>query len=152
MAKITCYYCDRWHKSKQATQERRYCEAVKKRIKRTRKRCKFFVPTEASFWCDKHHCHLKLIQCVQRRRNPMSLNKWEKCKRCRQWDKEVRDIIEDYWLTGKKIIPFDNPGNSKRVIKRRDKGGRVIKRRKGKPRKIKRRSKPKRVIRRRSNA
>jgi len=153
--KIICYYCQQWHISKQVTQDRRRCEAIGKRIRRKHKACKYFVPTENPIFCRKSGCYLVLMQCLARRRNRLGLNGWAKCKRCRQWDKEIHQIIETYWFLRKRVNPYNpNPDPPKRVIKRRKKvSKRKIKRRpietKDKPRKIKRRSKPRRKIRRR---
>lgn len=163
-----CGYCDWWIQSdivsrgdKSSSLTTRMCVAKKKRITEDSESCRYFNPTY--FYCDQYNCRLVFEQCIARRRNRKSLTDYLPCKKCRQFDTEIREIIKDYFID---MVPIVTPrhlarGESdvqigsgkikrrgqkkdgqKRVIKRRDKGN-------GKPqaqkekRKIKRRSKPK---------
>jgi hypothetical protein len=149
MAKRTCYYCDRFHDAPMITKIRRHCDATGRKVKASSKSCpKYFVPTEHSFYCENNHCSLYLMQCLGRRRNRKNLNQWDTCSKCRQWDKEIGPIIQEYWFEAK---PVKNP----RKIRRRIKKKRIIRRRSTDNPKLKRkikRRKQKTKIRRRSNA
>jgi len=161
---IKCGLCD-WFanspivtKGDKGTLGKRKCVAKKMRRASDSEACKYFKANY--FYCDQFNQRLKFEQCLSRRRNPKGFNSYSKCKKCRQFDKEIRPIIEAYWLD---MVPIVTPrhlqgqGESDvpplRKIKRRNKeqqgptSKRKIKRREStgtnkKKRTIKRRSKP----------
>jgi hypothetical protein len=166
-----CANCDWWCKAKilsrgdKGTVTYRKCPALKMRVQSQDKSCKYFNPVY--FHCDKNNCRLTFGQCLARRRNPKNLIGYQNCKNCRQFDREIREIVEEYYID---MVPIVTPRHLARgnemenveennigsgKIKRRNKkegnnpnGKRKIKRREnpppnGKRRKIKRRSKPK---------
>lgn len=163
---IQCGNCDWWANSPITSRESqkhitRRCVAKLKRIQSDTKSCRYFKPLY--FHCDKYNCRLTFDQCLSRRRNVKNLSGYAGCKNCRQFEKEIREIIEAYYL---ETVPIVTPRHLARgneltnqigsgKIKRRKKkegsnpnGKRKIKRREkpqsnGKRRKIKRRSKPK---------
>lgn len=163
-----CANCDWWSQAKiisrgdKGTVTYRLCPALKERVQSQEKSCKYFNPIY--FHCDKNNCRLTIEQCLARRRNPKNLVGFQNCKKCRQFDKEIREIVEMYYID---MVPIVTPrhlargNNTENVeigsgkIKRRKKkeggnpnGKRKIKRREkpqtnSKHRKIKRRSKSK---------
>lgn len=166
--KYTCQYCKWWIRSKvirRITVEgekkkneikliKRNCPVKNKKptIESNSPACKFFSPE--NFWCDKFHCWLSIPQCLARRRNISKLEVWETCKKCRQFELEIREVATDYWINGKLIKEPKEPKKKvktkgekgKKIIKRRKKEWkekRTITRRKPKPKKIKRRKKVK---------
>ena len=173
----TCRYCKYWVQSKviSRTQDinelsskkkkktslsyiKRECKFRKKPIEVTTPACKFFNPEK--FWCERENCWMGIIVCLARRRNPHNLSAWDKCKKCRQFDNEIRKVVIDYWVNGKKV---KNPEKEDTIDKklRREIKRHIKKKRKelretpsGK-RKIKRRKKNetevKRTIKRRKN-
>jgi len=148
----SCKYCEYFYGqtpiksslSKGSTPKRR-CKIAKKIIVEDSKICKYFNPT-FSFWCEKFKQKLNPIYCLIRRLNKKSFDNWKPCKKCRQFDKEIRPLIEDHFLELQKIIPPpNNPENKeKRKIKRRKGNNRTLKRRKPKS--------SKRLLKRRKNA
>jgi len=152
MAKMPCIYCDYFPSLKTVKKRKekpdiRRCHIAKRKVTSEREReCVYFTPTTHPFYCDNNNCQLDLIQCIARRRNRKGLTAWDNCRKCRQWDQELRQVVEKYILDmarPKQPIP-EKPKRKlkrrkKRTIKRRAK--RTIKRREEKPkRKIKRRS------------
>lgn len=103
---------------------KRKCQIKKKIIDTSSKSCKNFSPI--GFFCDNYNIYLKFIQCLNRRRNSENLTKWADCKKCRQFEKEIKEIADEYFLNAKKVR---NP--SSRIIKRRKtKPVKIIKKRK----------------------
>jgi hypothetical protein len=168
---MTCSCCNWWVRSKVISRGSganslyvRKCIASGKEVKSNSEKCRYFNPTY--FYCDKYNCRLTFAQCLQRRRNDKKFNDWDECRNCRQFDKEIRPILEKYYLdrvpvvTPRKLRDYDKKKETpkKRVIKRRNKPDskkpRTITRRSksvsNKPRKIKRRSKsePRKIKRR----
>lgn len=152
-----CIYCCEWSHSPIIRRETdrsshkmifRKCPVIKKQIDTDSDGCKYFNPSLA-FHCDKNHCFIDFMACLNRRRNPKDLDIFKQCKKCRQFENDIKPIIEDYWLNKKEIIKH------KMSIKRREKteAKKGIKRREKKTRKIiKRRAKNikvKRIIKRR---
>lgn len=136
----------------------RKCIVSKKIMTIDSEACKYFKPAK-SFRCNKNNQDVAFIACLHRRFNQDKLSSYEDCKKCRQFDMDIKPIMEDFWLNAKQIIePKINKNKSekltttKRVIKRRDtkETQRIIKRR-NKVRSIKRRStkETKRIIKRR---
>jgi len=155
-----CKYCRQWFLSpvtKKKINETaiRKCQLTKKRINSKTSSCRWFNPS--SVYCTKNNYSIKIINCLNRRRNENQTPDWEYCGKCRQFNKEIQHIAEHYWLNGHPIeikktnMPTTIPDETnKRKIKRRGKPTPVavikksIKRRK-KPETIK----PKRKIKRR---
>ena len=155
ISKHKCIYCYWWihsptiqKKSEGSTKiYSRQCPNRKKLINTDSLSCKYFDPR--TFWCNKNNMWIDIIACLARRRNIPELQNWDRCKKCMQYDKEIKEIVKDYWLNAKPII---KPGKTKPTkIKRRKKEVKVIlKRRKTKSSKIKRRKKEEvKVIKRR---
>jgi len=169
--KYKCVYCASWIASPIKKDMSENGKKTSKTIKRkciTRKRfigsdsesCKYFSPAEI-IHCDAGHMRMNLLNCLQRRRNPKKYKAWMACSKCRQFDRDLSSIIEDYYLNTKKVVAPEEKTigrklkrretpHKKRQIKRRKKSNlekgldillpktRKIKRRK-KKRKIKRR-------------
>lgn len=164
---IKCGYCDWFYQSDVQTRgdksslAKRQCVARRKGVSEDTDSCRYFNPVY--FHCEKYNCRLQFEQCLARRRNRKGLTDYLPCKKCRQFDTEMRDIVEEYFIDMVPIVTprhlaRGNPGvqigsgkikrrgqkkegqnaNGKRKIKRRDKpNGNQQKRQ------IKRRSKPK---------
>jgi len=128
---MSCSNCHWWCRSDVVKRESngytKRCIASKKKVQADSKQCKYFNPT--IFNCDNFGCRLNYNQCIARRRNEKNLLSWELCKNCRQFDKEIRPIIERYFLdlvpivTPRRLLRKEeiaDPGNQKRVLKRRD--------------------------------
>ena len=158
---IQCGMCDWWPNSPITKVDKnkntvRKCVAKKRRIKATSESCKYFNPTY--FFCDQYQQRFPYEVCLARRRNRQNLGGYSQCKKCRQFEREIREIVEEYFLNSTPIVTprhlargeekigsgkikrrkkkdQDKP-KSKRTIKRRDKS-----KSNGKGRKIKRRSK-----------
>jgi len=162
---IICIYCREWIRSTvlmRASQEQESESETKKKKKERNQRttrkcdiskrsvtsdsiaCKYFIPSQ-SFYCHKNYHFVNFLACLNRRNNAIELQPFERCRRCKQFDLEVKPIIKKYWVNAEKII-VPQP---KRVIKRREKPKEVVKKRVIKRRKE---SKPKRVIKRRSKS
>lgn len=150
MGDHTCGYCAEWVKAKirrKGNDDKkiinRICQVKNRKIKSTSSSCKYFKPNDY-FYCDKYNCWLHLVNCLNRRRNSKAFRGWNACRKCRQFETEVKDVISDYYIDRLKVK--EPPGDKNRKIKRRKKKDTVrkIKRRK-KPevRKIKRRKKSK---------
>ena len=103
--------------------------------------CQYFKPTY--FYCDQNNCRLTYGQCLARRRNTQNLMGYLACKKCRQFDTDIREIIMSYFIDMIPIIiprKFSKDNNDQSII-----GSGKIKRRQkdnGNKRKIKRRDKP----------
>lgn len=132
-----CIYCYEWSRSpiirRSTDQEQsshktisRKCPIIKKQINTDSNGCKYFNPS-LFFYCNKDQCFIDFIACLNRRRNSKDLDSFNGCKKCRQFDKDIKPIIEDYWLNGKEIIKHRLPikrrdkTETKRIIKRREK-------------------------------
>lgn len=157
---MTCSYCDWWAKSPVVQKGRsfntRKCIASDIKIQADSKTCKYFNPI--FFFCDQAGQRLSFIQCIARRRNEKKINAWASCRKCRQFDKEIKAIVEKYFIDVRPIVTpmkFKNKTSSviTRKIKRRNKTERQIKRRnKGRvERQIKRREKPRKIKRRKKD-
>lgn len=151
---ITCQNCDSWCEAVLLSKKERRCLTSGKVVESTTKSCKYFNPIY--FYCDKFQQRLTFNQCLARRRNEKGFASYQDCKKCRQFDLEIREIIQEYWLDMKRIVNARNRESSDESlgsgkIKRRNKGNpenkRKLKRREKPPtkenhRKIKRRNKP----------
>jgi hypothetical protein len=107
---------------------------------------------------------LAFANCLNRRGNRLKLKEWEDCKKCRQFEKELKGLFMEFFIEGRDPItpasytkpePKTNAKKKRRVIKRRNKSPltkaldellpkpkrRTIKRRKPASRKLKRRLK-----------
>lgn len=134
MAKTPCIYCDYFPSLKivKKRNEKPYirrCNIAKRKVTSERQRdCAYFTATTHPFYCDNNNCQLDLINCIARRRNRLELTAWDNCRKCRQWDTGLREVVERYFLDmarPKQPIP-DKPKRKikrrvKRTIKRRDK-------------------------------
>ena len=167
--KHTCKYCKYWTESKVIKRVkaktgpdylRRKCKYRRKLIDLNTESCRFFNPQ--IFWCNNFEYRVDFITCLLRRRNILELETWKVCKKCRQFDTEVKNIVIDYWVNGVEVrIP-----KAEDIIKRKTRkelrehvkkkikdmedtiGKRKIKRRskiKPETRKIKRRTKTSKV-------
>lgn len=164
---IKCGYCDWFTQSNvlsrgdKSSLAQRKCIAKGKSVTESSDSCRYFKPI--FFYCDQYNCRLLFEQCIARRRNRKNLNDYLQCKKCRQFDTELRDIIQEYFID---MVPIVTPrhlargdsentigsGKIKRRGQKKDGQKRQIKRRgkvnekpnvKTEKRTIKRRSKPK---------
>jgi hypothetical protein len=140
MADITCLYCEKWIESsiisrdqdqeeglpgeKTKKKRRRVASGSITRICKTRQReitssnlsCKYFKPT-SYIYCRRNNQKVPMITCLHKRLNPKKFSEYKKCRRCRQFSKEIQPILEEYHITAKRIIE--------------PKIGKILKRRKG---------------------
>lgn len=157
----TCIYCQHFAKSKVVTRKKKTDAPYKRKYQYRKKRitsespaCKYLLPVE-TFYCDVNDNRLTFLQCLARRRNVKNLPDYKQCEKCRQFEREIKEILQQYFIDAdqpllpkgfKEQIPKDGPivVNPGRKLKRRKKR-RVLKRRKKttETRVLKRRSKPK---------
>lgn len=143
---IKCGYCDWFSQSNVLTRgdksslSKRKCVAKGKQITEDSESCRYFKPVY--FHCEKYNCRLQFEQCIARRRNRKNLTDYLPCKKCRQFDTEIRGIIEEYFI---EMVPIVTPRHLARGNDGNTIGSGKIKRRGQKKdsqkRKIKRRDK-----------
>jgi hypothetical protein len=115
------------------------CAARQIEVDFNHKTCKYFDPSEF-FFCEKHGQRISFAICLSSRRNFVDMNKYLPCKKCRQFDQEIKELVSKYYLDANKIKNY-NPDMPGRKLKRRNKTKRTLKRRTKKPtRKIRRRN------------
>ena len=150
---IRCGYCKQYLSGvvfKSGDAIKRKCIARQIKVPFDHRTCKYFEPVKY-FLCTKWNDRITIPICLNRRINYEQLGKYLYCKRCRQFDHEINELVSKYIIDGAKIRRYnpDKPlrklarrGNPKRKIKRRTPDKRVLKRRSKQPakRKIKRRS------------
>ena len=126
MKKYNCAYCKYWIEAPRSKNKIKTCPVTNKNISgETTIECEYFNPE--SFHCDANECRLSIIVCLNRRRNIKGFEEWNKCKKCRQFEKEMIGFVSKYWVEGKTT---KNIKEFKKAIKRRTtKQKRVIKRR-----------------------
>lgn len=157
MHQYKCVYCAAWShsaiikrdsESKSKTIKRK-CAVTGATIAIETESCKYFCPA-VCFRCIANNHDITFLACLNRRYNPEKLNAFEKCRRCRQFDIDIKSIIKDFWIRANKVLQPPTNQESKKIIKRRE-ATRTIKRRTQPPKRvIKRREKKiKRRIRRR---
>lgn len=143
-----CVYCEHWlHSPIRRKDEKgnktvtRICRAKKRRIKPDSNSCKYFKPNDY-FYCDNYNQWLHILNCLQRRRNSKGFKAWDECKKCRQFEMDLKELISDYFVERNKIVEIKFGRKIKRRKGKEKKPVRTIKRRSTsqKPRKIKRRS------------
>ena len=123
----TCYYCKYYRtadligKPDMKGRQWKKCRIKKKEVHSGKKQCEFFDPAQY-FYCDKNGQHIQLAICAHKRFNPKNFEGWSKCKRCRQFEKHISALINDYIL-----------GKTKVKKPPEEKTGRKLKRRIGKP-------------------
>ena len=148
----TCGYCRYWSESKvtsrgtiNAIEISRKCPASLSHVQSDSKSCKYFNPLY--FYCDKRGVRIEIIQCLNSRRNPKAFVANEPCKKCRQFEKDVREIAISYYIDSTPTITprhlmakdaeQDAPKPPQKKLKRRGKPGQEAQ-----PKKLKRRAKP----------
>lgn len=165
MFDTTCRYCKYFVKSPKTKKTFkgktiRRCRVKGRRIHIDKKACDLFDPA-ALFHCDQFECQLAFANCLHRRGNRLKLKAWDDCKKCRQFEKELTGLIQNFFIEGR--VPKDPPDEfkdkdkeeekpkSKRTLKRRSKSPltKALDVFAPKPRKIKRRQ-PRRKLKRRS--
>jgi len=148
-AKVTCEFCTYFANSKiiqkkidEENPKKSSKEPILKRCKASRNKinidssaCEFFDPS-TFFYCQKNNCRIAVIQCINRRRNEKGLRDYDDCLKCRQWEKWIKYIADEFWMKGQKAKP------PKKSIRRREKSESKITRRRKPVSKIKRREKP----------
>lgn len=151
----TCYYCKYYRqanlfgKPDSKGVQWKKCKKKKRKVHADKKQCKLFDP-ELYFHCDEYGHQTSMANCLQRRYNPKGFDGWSKCTKCRQFDKHISELVNDYMIERTKI---SKPEKRQMRVITAGKRTRVIKRREAKPKKRKlKRRKPKRVIKRRSNS
>jgi len=176
MMRHSCKHCNHWYsssvigkridedeihekkkkrkKDKNFKPTTRRCIITKKKIQSNSPNCKWFNPS--SIYCNENNHPIKISNCLDRRRNEKQLASWDYCRKCRQFDQEIRDIAEKYWLNATpiniKTKEEERSKKKKRKLKRRGESEihqehittRTIKRRKKTET-----TKPKRTIKRR---
>ena len=125
-----CIYCCGWNYShiiKKETENKtrnvtRRCPINKTNIDSQSKGCKYFDPS-GIFYCNKNFHFVAFLACLNRRHNPHNINKFDECKKCKQFDNEIKPIVIDYWIDR---IPIIKPVK-KRILKRRGKTNQTAK-------------------------
>jgi hypothetical protein len=135
----TCLYCDNWilssvilreapdedssggkKKSKPSSGSvRRKCHVRQKTITSHEPACKYFKPAR-NIYCNKHSERIPMVLCLHRRINHSKFIVYKKCKKCRQFAREIQPVLEEYHIGGTRILE--------------PKVGRILKRRKKSPR------------------
>ena len=150
---IRCGYCKQYSSGivfKSGDTIKRKCIARQIKVDFDHRICKYFDPTK-HFLCTKWNDRITIPVCLSRRINYEQLGKYLYCKKCRQFDQEIKELVSEYFIDAVKIRKY-NPDKplrklarrgdpTKRKIKRRTPEKRVLKKRTKKPakRKIKRR-------------
>jgi hypothetical protein len=107
----TCAYCIHWTESKvvsrgtsNAIEISRKCPAALTNVQSDSKSCKYFNPK--FFYCDKKAARMAFIACLSSRRNEKSFTANDSCKKCRQFDKDIREIVQTYFVDAvQTVIP-----------------------------------------------
>lgn len=157
---MPCSCCEWWAHSRVVQRGSsgyiRSCIAANKEIKSNSDPCKYFNPTY--FHCDKFGQRITFMQCLNRRRNEKKLTSWQDCKKCRQFDKEIREVISDYFLDANPTVTprhlikkEETPSGSARKIKRRERPEETTRKIKRRSNEEKKQKEPKRTIERRDN-
>lgn len=123
----SCGYCHTWSKSPIIGREagdyssksnhrriNRKCILKKISVDFDSDNCKYFSPAN-NFYCDKNNHFVSFIVCLNRRFNKKGLDNFEQCKKCRQFDKDIKPILENFWVEGNPVIK-----SKRRNIKRRE--------------------------------
>jgi hypothetical protein len=160
---IKCGYCKHYVSGKVYKKEKeikRKCNVKNKKVSFDSKSCKYFLQNKY-FECE-YGDRITIPVCMNRRVNLENLESVKKCKKCKCFEKEIRPIIELYYLERVRMRKKrtqkeeDNDPPKKRKLKRRAKppdNKKQIKRRqkpqsKTKTKKIKRRKSPRKITRR----
>jgi len=168
----TCRYCKYWiyslvikrdmnpdsleekkkkKKKKKTSTFMRKCKYRRNPIRASSPSCQYFIPGD--FWCDKFNCWMDVTRCLLRRSNLKGFKIWDDCRKCRQFEREIRQIAIDYYVNAKKVLEPKNKiikRRSKKVEKRRSKKveKRIIKRREKENERIKKSIKHRKIKRR----
>jgi len=105
---------------------KRKCSAMNKNVALDTDACKYFSPCD-TFYCDKNNQRIKMLLCIARRLNRNNLDAFKGCKRCRQFDQEIKPILETYGMEAQKIV---NPPQKETVKKKEPKKTKLKKRKK----------------------
>lgn len=100
-----CLYCKLWNDSSKKIKNTTSNEKIKKclankTVTAASKACKYFNPNQV-FYCDKNSIRLDVINCLSRRRNSKEFSAFENCKKCRQFELEIKDFVIKYIIEGK---------------------------------------------------
>lgn len=122
-----CCYCEQWTKAKiyrketEGDDKKNKSKGIKKTcllngrdINIDSVSCEYFRPASI-IWCQNNEEQINLLVCLNHRLNYRKFNAWRKCKKCRQFKKELQPIVEDYFLRCKKVLEL----KTERVLKRR---------------------------------
>jgi len=108
---MKCTYCDRFYRSKPLprTSDKgekfdgaRLCTTENKMIKSEDEACEYYQPTEG-FYCDKWDMRVSPLQCLSRRLNRLGLEGFQDCRKCKQFENNIRQIIEEYYIKCKVV-------------------------------------------------
>lgn len=169
MFNTTCKYCIHFAVTSKTGKVRkgkvfRRCPVKEKLMHNDKSACDYFGPANI-FYCDIYSHQLAFANCLNRRGNRLKLKEWEDCKKCRQFEKELKGLFMEFFINGHDPITpssytepkpnYSGTEKKRRVLKRRDKSPltkaldellpepkrRTLKRRKPAKRKLKRRLK-----------
>lgn len=151
---IRCGYCKQYSNGnvfKSGDTIQRKCIARQIKVDFNHRTCKYFEPVKY-FLCTKWNDRITFPICLNRRVNHEQLGKYLYCKRCRQFDHEIREMVSEYFIDGTKIRRYNPDKPLRKLARRSDPAKRKIKRRTPKKRVLKKRTKQptKRKIKRRS--
>ena len=156
MSGYTCLYCEYWitlpiRKKDKEGNVRRRCKYRTRTVKPNSESCRYFRPGEV-FYCNNNNERLAYLACVNRRRNSKDFRKFGECRRCRQFENDIQELVEDYWLNPKKVVEPEVKIKGRKIKRRQKEPKRIIKRREKPAKRTIKRRKPKkkrRIIRRR---
>lgn len=97
----TCKYCEIFQNAEAQKDGRKFCSLAKKEVDKKTKACPYFNPK--NFYCDNYTLRLKLIQCINRRRNELEFEQWKACRKCSQFEKEVKPLVLKYFIEAKRV-------------------------------------------------
>ena len=111
---MKCSYCNQFYRSKALPRGSkdglkfdgaRLCIAKDKMIKPNDEQCEYYQPTEA-LHCDKLDMQVHPLQCLSRRFNRLNLEGFQPCRKCKQFESNISQIITEYYINCKKVKPL----------------------------------------------
>jgi hypothetical protein len=132
---MKCLYCYHFMDSKILNPVRKVGEDLLKKCKVTKSKisidsdtCQYFNPV-TTFYCDINRQRLHILNCLQRRFNEKNLEDWNPCKSCRQFEQEVKAIIQKYYIETSEVLKLKTEKHQSGLKVRRKKKSKPLKRR-----------------------
>lgn len=95
----SCIYCERWPKAESISNNRTETtkQCGERRITPSTPSCQQFSPS-THFYCERYNERVQLLGCLLRRWNPKKFESWEPCLKCRQFERIIKKLIEDFCI------------------------------------------------------